>query len=141
MNQYAKLLEPINDIPAGTIGKIIQLNFAPLHQTVTSTKIESAEMEFSLFDKIKGLTIVCEKVDYSKIKFVQITAMQQLIDFINEKSEVVPVSIEEVYQKALELKKTEENHIKSAMIFLIKKNRDIFSYADAEEWFKDNFEK
>jgi hypothetical protein len=140
MNQYAKLLEPVNNIPAGTVGKITQLNFAPLHQTITSTKIESAEMEFSLFDKIKGLTIVCEKVDYSKIRIVQVTAMQQLIDYINEKSQVVPIDIEYVLLKALELKKTEENHIKSAMGFLIRKNLDIFSYSDADEWFKDNFE-
>lgn len=140
MNQYAQLLEPVNDIPKGIVGKIIRLNFAPPIPVVTSTKIESAEMEFSLFDKIKGLTIVCEKVDYSKIRIVQKTAMQQLIDFMNEKSQVVPVSIEDVYQKALELKKTEENHIKSAMGFLIRKNLDIFSYADAEEWFNHNFE-
>lgn len=52
MNQYAQLLEPVNDIPKGTVGKIIRLNFAPPIPVVTSTKIESAEMEFSLFDKI-----------------------------------------------------------------------------------------
>jgi hypothetical protein len=53
---------------------------------------------------------------------------------------VVPIDIEYVLLKALELKKTEENHIKSAMGFLIRKNLDIFSYSDADEWFKDNFE-
>lgn len=114
MNQYAQLLEPVNDIPKGTVGKIIRLNFAPPIPVVTSTKIESAEMEFSLFDKIKGLTIVCEKVDYSKIRIVQKTAMQQLIDFIIEKSQVVPIDIQDVCQKAIELKEVEENHISAA---------------------------
>ena len=114
MNQYAQLLEPVNDIPKGTVGKIIRLNFAPLIPVVTSTKIESAEMEFSLFDKIKGLTIVCEKVDYSKIRIVQKTAMQQLIDFIIEKSQVLPIDIQDVCQKAIELKEVEENHISAA---------------------------
>lgn len=114
MNQYAQLLEPVNDIPKGTVGKIIRLNFAPPIPVVTSTKIESAEMEFSLFDKIKGLTIVCEKVDYSKIRIVQRTAMQQLIDFIIEKSQVVPIDIQDVCQKAIELKEVEENHISAA---------------------------
>lgn len=114
MNQYAQLLEPVNDIPKGTVGKIIRLNFAPPIPVVTSTKIESAEMEFSLFDKIKGLTIVCEKVDYSKIRIVKKTAMQQLIDFIIEKSQVVPIDIQDVCQKAIELKEVEENHISAA---------------------------
>ena len=131
MNTYAKLLEPVNNIEAGMVGKVIKYNYEPLHQTITRIKLESVEIEFNVGKDFSELIV--EVVKPSQLIFVKKTSMQELIDFIIQKSEVVPVAIEDVYEKAKELKLDEVEHIKNAY------DSPRFTNTTGQDYFTSNF--
>ena len=131
INSYAKLLEPVNNIKAGMVGKIVKINYEPLHQAITSMRIKSVEIEFNIGNEFSEFVV--EVLKPSQFIIVQKTAMQQLIDFIIQKSEVIPVDIEDVYEKAKELKLTEEHHIKSAY------DSPRPAYTSGQEYFSSHF--
>jgi hypothetical protein len=133
MNTYAKLLEPVNNIEAGMVGKVIKYNYEPLHQTITRIKLESVEIEFNVGKEFSELIV--EVVKPSQLIFVKKTSMQELIDFIIQKSEseVFPVAIEDVYEKAKELKLDEVEHIKNAY------DSPRFTNTTGQDYFTSNF--
>jgi hypothetical protein len=64
------------------------------------------------------------------------TAMQQLMDWMNKESEVIPVWIGDVYDKAEELLQLEKEQIKDAFLLSDTANG---SNEDAEQYYNETY--
>jgi len=71
------------------------------------------------------------------------TALQELMEWMIEESEVIPVDAEDVYQKAKELLVKEENQIKDAFVGCWKSNvpDGVECKVSADEYYNETYEK